>query len=785
MTERRGLHIDDGDRLGFAGAGLRLEGASPDALVLVGTDEAPVAFHPSSPPTAVRTGRRHIPLGTATTRTAEWHGPHDLRLDWSVSRLAHLPGFTLRATVYNGSDRPMRLREIGLCRTDGQDLVCSGAAGRWWLNGVDLATVEPSRNQRERDTWAGFGLPVPFDLPSDEKHDDGHWRSFPEWLTLYADDGQRGATMGAVGTEANVRFDCRVEAGTIRLEIVSEMTDILLAPGEARHSDEVLICVAPYDDAGGTLFRWMAATHGHRTHRGPIIGWCSWYDVGQRITGAHVEAVAEVAAAQRDRLPLDVIQVDDGFERQVGDWACNKKFPAGWPPIVKKIGGAGAMPGIWLAPLAVHDDLGLVEHHPDWLMRDADGALSGSAGNWGPTSHWLDPTHPEVQRFLRETIRAMRGAGFAYYKIDFNEVGGGNPYPRFHDPRVTRLQAFRELYRLYREEMGEDAYLLACSGFSRGVIGYADAARIGPDSSPQWHAPHPCCIRDCLREVGDHAVANGLFFAADPDVTYLKPRGTLTEAEWRTWHSFVGLLGGLAMVSEPLHETAYQTEATLRAFETLHPPAPDCGRSFLAGVDREHRRFGFVAERPWGNFASVLLYNPDETPADLSLDASLLGGLGDVFHVWSFWDGAYRGRSNGDIIARNVPAHGCVLLRLSTQPADTRLPLLIGSDLHVAMGSAEIANVTATPTGITIELTDAGARAGTLHIVSAGPLSPEVVDGLDVADVTQLEDKVWAVRIANRRRGKPQRIRLAVGDPTGRADEGGAGAGTKQGGDRS
>jgi hypothetical protein len=33
-----------------------------------------------------------------------------------------------------------------------------------------------------------------------------------------------------------------------------------------------------------------------------------------------------------------------------------------------------------------------------------------------------------------------------------------------HDPTKTRLQAFRDLFRQYREAVGDDAYLLACSG---------------------------------------------------------------------------------------------------------------------------------------------------------------------------------------------------------------------------------------------------------------------------------------------------------------------------------
>jgi len=115
-------------------------------------------------------------------------------------------------------------------------------------------------------------------------------------------------------------------------------------------------------------------------------------------------------------------------------------------------------------------------------------------------------------------------------KGDFNTVGG-----RLHNPKKTHLQAYRDLYRLYRQEIGEESFLLACTGFTRAVVGLADACRIGPDAGWNWHAAHPCCIRDCIPAVANSAFANGVLYANDPDVTYTLPAGSLRQDELRVW----------------------------------------------------------------------------------------------------------------------------------------------------------------------------------------------------------------------------------------------------------
>ena len=648
-----------------------------------------------------------------------------------------------------------------------KSLVCEGDPRQWLLAPINgqlrVGHLGEILLPANHEKWSGFEGPSRRHFPP-EYTAEGRWRIYDEVVTLYSAQGRRGLLVGPVGApEANIRLDFKVDHGAMRLDIISEMSDVEVDSGETRDSQEVLILAEPYRLALETLFRWWAATHGARLHRGPITGWCSWYDMLDKITGEHVEAVMESVQKMRGKLRFQEIQIDMGYERAWGDWRPNEKFPAGWPRIIEKIKRAGSIPGIWLASLAVGSKAGEVyRRHADWFQWQAGEEVISEASDGkiiakGPDERYLDPTHPGAQQFLREIIRQKRREGFEYFKIDYNEI---NHDCRFHNPRKTRFQAFRDLYQLYRDELG-DSYLLACSEFTRAVMGYADALRVGWDSRAFWDfkpGMPPICLLEALRCVGQSALSNGICWANDPDVTYLKPRDAISEEELRTWHGFVGLLGGAVMISEPLDKPELQ--AASRMYEILVPPVPDKGWSHLGGTDRDHQQFGFLARRPWGDFAVVQLYNVQDKPASRPLELSPLESLGKHFHVWSFWEEKYLGVGDAGSKTRLLEPHGAVVLRLTSVADNPEIPVLVGSNLHIGMGSAEIENIASRPGEIVMELNDGGAREGALFIHSRKPLKFVEAEGCSVQGVVPVGESIWKVSIASRSGKTIQRIHL-------------------------
>jgi hypothetical protein len=702
-------------RFELRGPAFVLEGDGPSIAILEGDTKTPHTLAPAAA-TAEAPAARTTPLGSGTATTFRWEDPRGYRGTWTLTRLADSPAVSVQMTFENRTKQPVILREFVVARLR---FAPATEPARWWVSTVD------SHNYPD----GGF-------LPAADLATSGT-RLYIDAMTVYTDRGAQGVLAGAVGpAEADVRFRATVADGKLAGAAVSDMTDIVVDPGETRRSEEVLFTAAPHDPALDGLLRWIAATHGTRTKRGPIVGWCSWYDRGKKIDAQHILGVTEAVAKHRDRIPLQVIQIDDGWQVAYGDWRIDRaKFPEGLEPIAAKIKEAGAIPGIWLCPIRTSGS----GAHPD-----------------GRTEDYLDPTHPGVQAFVREMLAARLAEGFRYFKLDFNSIRSGTRYDR----KKTRLQAHRDLFKLYRECLGEETYLLACvGGLTRGPIGYADAQRIGTDSTPKWGPLYlGCTILDCIFATGAAAPSNGLLSAADPDVTYTLPRRELGPAELRTWHGFVGLLGGLMLVSEPLNDPRYQSAESLRMLEILIPPAPDKGRSFEGGTDPAHRRFGFVAKRPWGNFAAVQIWNPADAPADIPLDDLPAPGLGERFHAWSFWDRQYLGLVDRSFAAKALPPRGPALLRL-TAAGDG--PTLVGSDLHIAMGSAEIAAIRREGATLAVELTDAGAREGTLVFHSPQPLALARAEGCAAAVAPAGKD-LWSIAISSRERKTPQRILLNI-----------------------
>jgi hypothetical protein len=527
-----------------------------------GVEVVPVGGHDSVRISFAATGmgteefRRDL-LGTVHLRTWRVVRPDaGVEMSWSIGSIEGRSGFVVQAGIRNIGSAPFRLRRFILLDGAEDALRVDGDPAAWFLDSPtegrfagDLATVLPSVDEEKRRIAAAFNMPAPAQVGCDERRTDGRWRTYRDWATLTTDDGHRCLAIGPWGVPtADLDIACRVDCGRVRVAIASEMTDVVVEPGETRSAQGVAILWGDHDICLADLFRAVAATHGSRTHRGPAVGWCSWYHTNLGVAPADIIGIA--GAADHHRLPMPVVQIDDGWQNCYGDWRRNQRFAGGWQPCLDAIARRGSTPGIWVAPLRVARASGLIDAHPEWMQRRTDGRLHGQDGDAPANETWIDPTHPQARAWIRDVIAGLRRDGFTYFKIDFNHVHEG---VRLHDAKKTRFQALRDLYALYRETIGEDAYLLGCLGLSRAVCGHADAVRIGPDACSIWRAEHPCTIETCIRATIGSSLANGILWANDPDVAYTAPVGALGEPEVRTWLGHVSLLGGSVLTSDPFH----------------------------------------------------------------------------------------------------------------------------------------------------------------------------------------------------------------------------------------
>jgi len=138
---------------------------------------------------------------------------------------------------------------------------------------------------------------------------------------------------------------------------------------------------------------------------------------------------------------LKYVQIDDGYQRAMGDWLdTGAAFGGNVRTVLAEIRRRGFEPAIWVAPFVAEQQSAVFQQHPEWFITDAAGAPLRSDrvtfGGWrrGPW-YALDGTHPGAQDHLVRVFKTMREEwGCTYFKLDANFWGamhGG----RFTMPR--------------------------------------------------------------------------------------------------------------------------------------------------------------------------------------------------------------------------------------------------------------------------------------------------------------------------------------------------------------
>jgi len=446
--------------------------------------------------------------------------------------------------------------------------------------------------------------------------------------------------------------------------------------------------------------------------------------------------------------------------------------------VAERVRESGNIPGVWFAPLMINPEHPWIDENPDAIQTNAKGIASFMNANpFHPAgAKWVNPDHPATKKYLHQIITDARERGFGYIKIDFNGIGN-----RFVDQTKTRLQVFRDLYALYRDAAGEEIYILSCLGSpTRGVIGFIDAARVGPDS-------HPAHFSKCLKSVLRFQIYDNVWWQNDPDVAYVSSKGSMEgrrslggtpqgEGMWRTWHNSVGLVGGTSMISDPI--TAPDVQANIRNFEIMRPAHNETTRLLTLGNSPYNEVFGFAAQRPYGDFAVYNLYNPRHAEEDhrnqkasdpeykqaVSInfaEAGLPAGVNCA--VFDFWENKVVGYAKDSYTTEVLPALSSQLVRFTPLiESEAGLPVLVGSNLHLAMGATEVADIAASQTSLKVELTDAGAQEGSLTFYSKRALQAVNAENCEITSVEDLGDNLWRVNLAARLFGTKQLVELSV-----------------------
>ncbi len=306
----------------------------------------------------------------------------------------------------------------------------------------------------------------------------------------------------------------------------------------------------------------------------PAVGWTSWYNYYNKISEEII--LKNLKNFTQSNLPIDVFQIDDGYQSRVGDWlSVNDRFPNGMKSLAQKIKSAGFQAGIWVAPFVAEKKSALFTNHPEWFLRDNEGKPLRVGINyfWSWEYYALNFYHPEVQSYLKKVFSTLtKDWGFNFIKIDFLfavclQAQNGK----------SRAAVMNDAMLFIRKAVGENTILLGCGIPIGTASGTTDYCRIGPDVHLKWEnkilkwlrvRERLSTVSACNNTIGRRQYSrNG--FLNDPDVVILrKNKQQLTKKEQYTLLLCNLIFGDLIFTSDDI---SLYDKSTQRQFRSIFP----------------------------------------------------------------------------------------------------------------------------------------------------------------------------------------------------------------------
>ena len=267
-------------------------------------------------------------------------------------------------------------------------------------------------------------------------------------------------------------------------------------------------------------------------------GYASWYNHYTRINETIILRDLDGVAARENLVKLwyldrgkpAVFQIDDGWQKAVGDWEVNaRRFPRGMKAVAANIESAGMIPGLWIAPFIVTKKARVYRERPDWLLRDEEGNLvrAGWNPNWDGVYYCLDISREDVLAYLEGVTGAALDWGFRYLKLDFLYAGFlGRLSPAAYD------RACAVLTTKTADSSGKSAAYLGCGLPLGASYRRFPLSRTGTDTRESWdwkaakflgHLGRPSALLN-LRDTLGRSFLNGSVYKSDPDVVFLRTK---------------------------------------------------------------------------------------------------------------------------------------------------------------------------------------------------------------------------------------------------------------------
>ena len=446
---------------------------------------------------------------------------------------------------------------------------------------------------------------------------------------------------------------------------------------------------------------------GIRRRRGfetPAVGWMTWYavkfDACEAVVLENARAFKELFGDYLDARP--VLWVDwewchkalDGLGCPDGDMLAPRTsaYPRGLKALADDLKAMGFLPALWVGPTNDGVLNEVMQAHPEWVLCQSK--------TWCG-QYWFDLTHPQVQQELFPRLfRQYLAWGYEALKWDCIPVTlstAADHRAKAHDPTMTPMRQLRKVAEIARRTIGEDTYMMSCSGYTEsdieGAMDFFDGARVGGDIFT-WQE----FLKEGIERIRRFYPFHNTAFYVDADNLVLRKEfSTLEQARSRV--SYYGLCGLPVTVGDAIRDLDAPRIDMLRR---IMPPIDIRPKTLFHDQLDENQSDVEVVRlsvcRRFGRWTVVAFCNRNETAAakcELEKDLRLVVNGDNA--VYDFWNQRFVGIFSKTLDALEIPPCDTVVLRVT--PLERDRPTLLSVSRHITQGGYELVDYAATPSG--------------------------------------------------------------------------------------
>lgn len=509
----------------------------------------------SYPTRKVRQSEAQTPLGPAHEITVALSGlPGRPDMTYSLDLYQQHPFGSIQVSLHNSGSSPMTVEDIrvidvtagspkvNLGGPEGTERVLSDSYSedRPPLQIYDLGKA---REYLGEDSFGDKLTPIHFAVGSQLIYNRSSRYSLlvaaltaEKWLTTL----QLGTSTSSTGAVKTTSYAVDSTGTTDILKKESLQGDppqdqielsLPLNAGQTLSSERVMFSVsrdyhAQLESYGKTI---RHLRHALVSHPAPW-GWWSWtaYFFGLN----HGTALTNARWLQENLLPygFNYFHIDEGYAYANGEYITPDatRYPYGIRKIGYKVTNLGLRFGIWTAPFRVSERSWVYEHHPDWLVHNAQGKPIQIGFNEGSHDalYVLDATNPGARQYLLKTYRTLvRQWDVRYIKLDFMDDTAIEGY--HYRPNTTAIEALQIGLGIIREAVGPDVLLDKDGCPMLPAVGYTDLGRLSTDTGHSFEG-----AREDATGIAARYYMNGNFYRSDPDAFSISKQ-LITD---QTWH---------------------------------------------------------------------------------------------------------------------------------------------------------------------------------------------------------------------------------------------------------